>query len=60
MLYETAKNYQDELTIEQMENVTLYVSNQYEKCIEENNTTFTCNAKLGEFTEQAKLVLGYN
>ena len=60
MLYETAKNYQDELTIEQMENVTLYVSNQYEKCIEKNNTEFICNAKLGEFTEQAKLVLGYN
>jgi hypothetical protein len=49
-----------ELTTEQTDKVTMYVSNQYEKCIEENNTKFICNAKLGEYTEQAKLVLGYN
>jgi hypothetical protein len=59
-LYERTKNYQGELTIEQTEKVTMYVSNQYEKCIEEDNTKFVCDAKLGEFTESAKLVLGYN
>ena len=48
------------LNAEQVGKVESYVSNQYENCIEKNNTKFICDAKLGEFTEQAKLVLGYN
>jgi hypothetical protein len=60
IVHESLINFQGKLTDEQTDKVTMYVSNQYEKCIEKNNTEFICNAKLGEFTEQAKLVLGYN
>ena len=49
-----------ELTTEEIDKVEIFVSKQYEKCIEENTSKFICDAKLGEFTESAKLVYGIN
>lgn len=49
-----------ELTTEETDKVEAYVSNQYEKCIEGNQSEIICKSKLGEFTETAKLIYGYN
>ncbi len=49
-----------ELTASETDKVEAFVSNQYKKCIEEKTSKFICDAKLGEFTETAKLIYGYN
>ena len=58
-LHEALLNYQGQLTTEQSQKVSDFVSNQLKKCLEKDNQ-MVCNARLGEFTETAKLVLGYN
>jgi len=57
--YEALLNYRGQLTSEQSQKVSDFVSNQLEKCLEKDSQ-MACNARMGEFTETAKLVLGYN
>jgi hypothetical protein len=49
-----------ELTVSETDKVTAFVSLQYQKCIEEVTSKFICDARLGEFTETAKLIYGFN
>ncbi len=44
----------------QTERKAEFIANQYEKCIEVNQSETVCDSKLDEFTELAKLVLGNN
>ena len=42
------------------ERIIKFVANQYEKCIDENQSEVICDSKLDEFEELAKLVYGRN